>query len=362
MNKDIVDILAKKDFSKSDIVSLLSCQGEDMEFLFDKALQTKLEVLDNKVHLRGLIEYSNICRKDCLYCGLRKDNKKVQKYNLTDEEVLSCAKLAVKFNYGSIAIQSGERQDETFVSKIEYLIKKIKQISGGALGITLSLGEQSKETYERWFSAGAHRYLLRIESSNKELFYKIHPKDDIHLYEDRIRCIDDLLSIGYQTGTGCMIGLPFQTNEDLADDLLFFKEKDVAMVGMGPFIPHPDTPLWRYRDIIPSNKERMQLTLKMIAVLRLMMPKINMVSATANQTIDPLGREQAIACGANVIMPNLSPEEFRDEYLIYPDKAFVHDKPEECLSCLYNKMKSINHEILYGAWGDSKAFEEKNKK
>ena len=156
-----------------------------------------------------------------------------------------------------------------------------------------------------------------------------------------------------------MIGLPFQTVDDLADDLIFFRKKDVAMVGMGPFIPHPDTPLYQYADEIPSVEDRMNLTLKMIAVLRLMMPEINMVAATATQTVDPLGREKAVLAGANVIMPNLTPNKYREDYLIYPDKACVGDKPEQCSSCLDLRMKSIKHEILYNAWGDSKAFVKK---
>ncbi|MBR1626506.1 MAG: [Bacteroidales bacterium] len=357
MKTDLNDILQKNgNFSKEELVFLLSLQGSDMQKLLDKALEVKLKYLDNKVRLRGLIEYSNKCRKNCLYCGLRSSNTSVKRYELSEDEVIECAKMAMDSHYGSIAIQSGERQDKEFVEKIEYLIKKVKQISNNKLGITLSLGEQSFETYKRWFDAGAHRYLLRIEASNKNLYYKIHPENELHSYENRISCIDNLLKTGYQTGTGVMIGLPFQTKEDLADDLLFFKAKNVAMVGMGPFIPHPDTPLWQYKDLIPDKRERMRLTLKMIAVLRLMMPQINMVSATANQTIDESGREKAVVCGANVIMPNLSPEENREEYSIYPDKACVHDKPDQCRNCLDIRMHTIDHEILYDDWGDSLAF------
>ena len=157
-----------------------------------------------------------------------------------------------------------------------------------------------------------------------------------------------------------MVGLPFQTPEILASDLLFFRDKDVAMVGMGPYIPHPDTPLYAFADQIPSSEERVKMTLRMIAILRLMMPEINMVAATAMQTLDPFGREKAIMAGANVIMPNLTPNEFREEYLIYPDKACVSDKPDECFSCLDLRMKGIGHDILYNAWGDSPAFLKKH--
>lgn len=353
------DILEKDFLEKDDIVRLLSTEGEEMKALLRKALEVKLHRLDNYVHLRGLIELSNICRKSCLYCGVRRDNAKVERYTLSENEAVDCARLAQQLGYGSVAIQSGERNDPEFVEMITRIVLRIKEIDNGALGITLSLGEQSEETYRRWFEAGAHRYLLRIESSNEELYYRIHPRNERHDFHRRLDCIDALLGIGYQTGTGVMVGLPFQTLENLADDLLFFRSKDVAMVGMGPYIPHPDTPLYQYAGGIPTVEERMNLTLKMIAILRLMMPEINMVAATANQTIDPLGREKAIQAGANVIMPNLTPNEYREDYLIYPDKACVSDKPQECFSCLDIRMKAIGHEILYNAWGDSVAFTKK---
>ncbi|MBP3254158.1 MAG: [FeFe] hydrogenase H-cluster radical SAM maturase HydE [Bacteroidales bacterium] len=356
MQTNIQQLLEKRTFNESEIVTLLSVKGEEMKMLLDKALETKLKFLDNNVHLRGLIEYSNKCRKNCLYCGLRKDNNAVDRYEMTDNQVFQCIELAQKLNYGSVALQCGERQDKHFTDKIEYLVKEIKRRSQGTIGITLSCGEQSEQTYRRWFNAGAHRYLLRIETANEELYYKIHPKDSVHSFKKRMECIDTLLKTGYQTGTGVMIGLPFQTTEDLARDILFFQQKDVAMVGMGPFIPHPDTPLWQYRDLIPSKEERMSMTLKMIAVLRLVMPEINMVSATANQTIDDLGREKAVVAGANVIMPNLSPQENREEYSIYPDKACVHDTPEQCYNCLDIRMHTVSHKILYKEWGDSVAF------
>ena len=342
-----------------EIKLLLAAEGEDKKKLFDKALQTKLAHLDNYVHLRGLIEYSNICTKYCLYCGVRCKNLKVERYTLSDEEVIECAKLAHELGYGSVALQSGERSDKVFVDKITYLVKEIKKIDNGSLGITLSLGEQTEETYRRWFEAGAHRYLLRIESSNEELYYKIHPKNSLHDFRHRVECLEILKKTGYQTGTGVMVGLPFQTLDHLAADLLFFKHMDVAMVGLGPYIPHPDTPLYKFKDLIPSAAERMDLTLKMIAILRLLMPEINMVAATANQTVDPQGREKAISAGANVIMPNLTPGEYRESYFIYPDKACVHDTPDQCQSCLDIRLAAIGHKILYNAWGDSLAFTKK---
>ena len=339
------ELIEKYPLEKEDIIQLLTTTGDDMQMLFRKAQEVKFSVLDNNVHLRGLIEYSNKCRKSCLYCGVRSNNKNIERYTLTNDEVIECAKLSHKLGYGSVAIQSGERSDRDFTDKITTLIKRIKEIDGGSLGITLSLGEQSDEVYRQWFEAGAHRYLLRIESSNEELYYKIHPHDERHDFHKRLACIDSLISIGYQTGTGVMVGLPFQTIENLADDLLFFKQKDVAMVGMGPFIPHPDTPLYKYADQIPPVQERMDMTLKMIAILRLMMPEINMVAATANQTIDPMGREKAIMAGANVIMPNLSPTPVRKKYQLYDNKICTGDESAQCRGCIDRRMKSIGYEV-----------------
>ncbi len=343
-------------YDKNEIVSMLNARGADEEALMQRALATKLEHLDNNVHLRGLIEYSSVCSKNCLYCGLRSGNGHAERYTMTDAEVLDCARQAMELHYGSVAIQCGERSDKAFTDKIAYLVREIKRLSDGQLGITLSCGEQTEEVYRQWFEAGAHRYLLRIEASNESLYYKIHPNDDRHSFAKRLACIDNLMKIGYQTGTGTMIGLPFQTVEDMADDLLFFQRKGVAMVGMGPFIPHPETPLWQYRDIIPSVDERLAMTMRMIAVLRLMMPEINMVSATANQTLHPQGRSRAIKAGANVLMPNLSPTTYRRDYQIYPDKQCVDETADRCASCLELQMRAIGHNILYDAWGDSKAF------
>ena len=338
--------------TRNEIIELLSLEGKEEQQLLDQALACKLSHLDNKVHLRGLIELSSLCGKNCLYCGLRASNTEATRYTMSDEEVLDCARQAVTLRYGSVALQCGEQQTEAFAAKVERLCRLIK--GEDDLGITLSCGEQSAEVYARWREAGAHRYLLRIESSTPELYYKIHPHDSRHDFDTRMRCIETLKQLGYQTGSGVMIGLPFQTTEHLADDLLFFQQMDVAMVGMGPFIPHPQTPLWQYRDIIPSKEERLRLTLKMIAVLRLMMPKINMVSATANQTISPRGRELGILAGANVVMPNLSPLTHREDYSIYPDKAGVNDTAQQCSDNLEAMLAAIGHEIEYGAWGDSK--------
>ena len=345
-------------YTRDELVTLLSSQGNDYEELRQRALEVKKSEIGNKIFLRGLIEYSNYCHKNCFYCGIRRDNKNVSRYQLTDDEVYRCADLAMELGYGSLAIQSGERSDAEFTNKIAELVFQIKKRSNNALGITLSCGEQSEEVYKQWFEAGAHRYLLRIETSNKDLYYKIHPQNQAHDFETRINALRSLIKVGYQTGTGVMIGLPFQTMEHLANDLLFFKNLNVAMVGMGPFIAHQDTPLWQYHTLIPDAETRVQLTLKMISALRLLMPKINIVASTANQTLFENGREQAVLAGANIIMPNLTAEQYREKYFIYPDKTNVGDSPIKYNFCLFDKMKSINHEIIYNKWGDSRAFTE----
>jgi len=253
-------------------------------------------------------------------------------------------------------MQAGELESPTFTARVEHLVKEIKKLSAGKLGITLSLGEQSREVYERWFEAGAHRYLLRIETSSPELYHRYHPGDDFHDFERRKECLCSLRSIGYQTGTGVMIGLPFQDASHLADDLLFMRDMDVDMVGMGPFIEHQHTPLFQYRDQLLPIEERFDLALKMVAVLRILMPDINIAAATALQAIDPLGREKAVKVGANIIMPNITPGKYRNDYALYENKPCVDEEPEECMNCLDVRVQLADGEIGYGEWGDSKHF------
>ncbi len=315
----------------------------------------------NKVYFRGLIEFSNICAKNCLYCGIRKGNEKVIRYNVSDEEILESCRFAWENRFASVVLQSGELSAPAFVKRVDDLLKKIKQISNGELGITLSCGEQTMDTYKRWFESGAHRYLLRIESSNRELYYKIHPEDETHSFEKRVQSLGFLKEAGYQVGTGVMIGLPFQTYEHLADDLLFFKKIDIDMCGMGPYIEHEDTPLYEHRNLLKSKQERFDLALNMIAVLRLLMPDINIAAATALQAIDPAGREKALAIGANVIMPNLTPAAYREEYQLYEDKPCLDEDAELCRNCLEARIHVAGAEIGYGEWGDSKHFSRRMK-
>ncbi|MCT4615207.1 MAG: [FeFe] hydrogenase H-cluster radical SAM maturase HydE [Marinifilaceae bacterium] len=359
--KNIDEILAKSEFSKSDIVQLLQVEGDDEKKLFKKSHQIKIDNVGNEVYFRGLVELSNICKKDCLYCGIRKSNTGINRYNIPDDKILEAAKFAYENNYGSIVLQAGERDDKDFVNRITYLLRSIKEISKGELGITISLGEQTRETYRRWFEAGAHRYLLRIESSNPDLYYKIHTNNDLHSHSKRLECLKILKGEGYQVGTGVMIGLPFQSFEDLANDILFMKDFDIDMVGMGPYIEHSDTPLFQYKDSLKSLDYRFRLALRMIAILRIVMKDINIASATALQAIDPLGREKALKIGANVIMPNITPTSNRSDYLLYQNKPCTDEGAEDCTNCMEARINLADGVIGYGKWGDSKHFKKRNK-
>ncbi|MDZ4181803.1 MAG: radical SAM protein, partial [Candidatus Cloacimonadaceae bacterium] len=224
------------------MIQLLSLTDPiEIEALYKRAYAIKEQFVGTTVYYRGLIELSNICAKDCYYCGIRASNSAVERYLIDKEEVLAEAKWCFDQGYGSIVIQSGEREDKWYADHITDLVSGIKKLSGGELGITLSLGEQSEAVYRQWFEAGAHRYLLRIETSNPELYKTLHPAD--HSFEKRVGCLRTMKKIGYQVGTGVMIGLPGQTVADLADDILFFYDEDIDMLGMGPFIPHQETPL-----------------------------------------------------------------------------------------------------------------------
>lgn len=336
------------------LAAAIACEDAAFEeALREEACRVKLATIGPEVYLRGLIEISNRCVKDCLYCGIRRDIR-CPRYELTDEEVLTTARIAARRRFGSVVIQGGERTDTAFIRKITRLVKAIKAIDTGddpPLGITLSLGEQPREVYEEWFDAGAHRYLLRIESSNPDLYHKIHPNDPLHAYDRRLRALYDLKETGFQAGTGAMIGMPFQTAEDMADDLLFYKQFDAPMIGMGPYNPHPETPLTLSGVPYPSAERRFALGLKMIALLRLLMPDINIAAATALEVLDPRGREKGILSGANVIMPNITPEEQMVKYNLYDRKTSLPDGPSSLEDFTDEKIV-----IGYGRWGDSKHF------
>lgn len=353
----IDNILTKSILTRDDLVYLLS-SGEEKEkhALFRKAYQVKKQHCGNIVYLRGLIELSNICRKDCNYCGIRKSNDKVERYTLQDEDVVDMAMYAWRRDFGSIVIQSGERTGRAFIDGLTGLIKIIREKTENQLGITLSCGEQDMETYHKWFDAGAHRYLLRVETTSEELFRKIHPDNEFHRFGDRFRALENLRKVGFQAGTGVMIGLPGQTMENLADDLLFFKEFDVDMIGMGPYIPHSDTPMGKWKIPLLKPAGRLELSLRMIALARIMLKDVNIASSTALQALDPDGRIKAILAGANVFMPNMTPKIFADNYDLYEGKPAVRDNAMEIVKELETRLKALGEVIGYGKWGDSKHF------
>jgi len=343
--------------TRSQIVEKLSLsEPESLKTLFAEANAVKISTIGNKVFLRGLIEFSNICSKNCYYCGIRRGNRTVNRYELTDEEALAIVDFAWKNHYGSVVLQSGEQQSAHFTKRIAHLLHEIKSYTNNEIGITLSCGEQTAETYRKWFKAGAHRYLLRIETSNKELYSKLHPNNAKHSFDARLDAVRRLRDEGYQLGTGVMIGLPFQTIEHLADDLLFFQAMNVDMVGMGPYLEHSQTPMYLYRHLLLPPEKRLDLALKMVAVLRLLMPDINIAATTALQVLHPEGREMAVSAGANIIMPNMTLPEFRNNYLIYEHKPGVNDDAALSKSKLEENLCHAGIDIGYGEWGDSRHF------
>lgn len=348
--KDILD----RDFhNREDLIAMLSAEGGERKLLFAKAAEIKQKYVGNKVYYRGLIELSNICSKNCYYCGIRKGNKSLKRYNLSDDEIIAAARFAWENKYASIALQSGEIESDAFTVRIENLLRRIMEMTDGSLGITISLGEQTEEVYRRWMEAGARRYLLRIEASDPELYLKLHPNDGHHLFSRRVECLESLKRLGYQTGTGVMIGLPWQTVNHLAADIEFMREMDIDMCGMGPYIEHADTPLISKTDSLMPLIDRFDLSLKMIATMRIVMKDINIVAATALQAIDPMGREKGVMVGANIVMPNITPGKYRDSYKLYDNKPCTDDSEEDCKGCLEARLGLANADIGYGEWGDS---------
>jgi len=322
-----------------------------LQALYDCAYRVKARHVGRVVYFRGLIECGNFCAKDCYYCGIRKSNHKVTRFQMGEEEMLREALWAFQQEYGSVVIQAGERQDAAQVELIERVLQRITAVTAGKLGITLSLGEQSEATYRRWREAGAHRYLLRIETTNPHLYKSLHPPD--HHFETRKTCLSLLKQTGYQVGTGVMIGLPGQTLDDLVDDISFMQAIDVDMVGMGPFIPHRDTPLGQQIPPYTQAQQQAALTLglKMIAVTRIVLKDINIAAATALQALTPAGRELGLRCGANVIMPNVTAPEFRLNYTLYDNKPCLGEDASLCRGCLVRRIEGLGETIGFNEWG-----------
>ena len=342
----------------ADLVALLGLSdSEAVDALFECAYEIKARYVGRVAYFRGIVECSNFCTKDCLYCGIRRSNTRVERFEMDEAEIVREALWAFEAKYGSCVIQSGERSDPAWVEKIERVVRKIKEETDNQLGITLSLGEQTEETYRRWREAGAHRYLLRIETSSPSLYQAFHPDD--HSFELRVECLHRLRRTGWQVGTGVMMGLPGQTLEDLADDLFFFREMDIDMIGMGPYIPHADTPLGQQSGSYSESQKReaFLLGLKMIAVARLFLKDVNIAAATALQALDPAGREKGLRAGANVIMPNLTDTSLRPKYQLYDGKPCLDENSTMCRGCLERRIQGIGETIGWNHWGDAPHYQ-----
>jgi len=359
----IADLLQRGGaFTRAELLRLLQVEGDERKQLMARAAAVRRESVGDKVYFRGLIEYSNRCRKNCLYCGVRSGNAAVSRYQLTEAEVLSAADFAWRQRYGSIVIQGGERQDEEFVAEISALLVKLHAATNHELRVTLSFGEQAPATYRQWYAAGATRYLLRIETASPDLYRQLHPDDGRHRFADRCAALAELRAAGYQVGTGTMVGLPGQTVAHLADDLLFFREQDCDMFGLGPYLEHEDTPLWAVRDALWPQRQRLEYKLRMIALLRIMMPQVNIAATTAMQAVEPRGRELAIRAGANVIMPNLTPTQYRADYRLYEGKPCLDEDRGMCRQCLLGRIAATGYRVALGEWGDSAHFRSRSGK
>ncbi len=313
------------------------------------ARETAYRYYGNKVYIRGLIEFSNYCRNDCYYCGIRRSNTRAQRYRLEKEDILACCEEGYELGFRTFVLQSGEDGYYTDEKLIE-IITDIKQQYPDC-AITLSLGEKEKESYQRYFDAGADRYLLRHETSNAQHYRCLHPQELSS--EHRKQCLKDLKAIGFQTGCGIMVGSPSQTLKHIVEDLHFMKELQPEMVGIGPFLPHHDTPFCNE----PSGS--FTLTLTLLSILRLILPDVLLPATTALGTIDPQGREQGILAGANVVMPNLSPVAVRKKYMLYDNKICTGDEAAECRTCLSNRMKRIGYELVIDRGDSIRKIEEK---
>ena len=311
-------------------------------YLFELAREERHLHYGHDVYVRGLIEFTNYCRNDCLYCGIRKSNPHVSRYRLSEEHILDCCRIGYDLGFRTFVLQGGEDGYYTR-ERMVHVIESIRSRHPDC-AITLSIGEKSREDYQAFYEAGANRYLLRHETFNANHYSRLHPPS--LSAAARQKCLWDLKDIGYQTGTGFMVGSPYQTPQDLAEDMLFIRELNPQMVGIGPFIPHHDTPF--------SNEAAgtLELTLFMLGLLRLMLPKVLLPSTTALGTIDPKGRELGILAGANVVMPNLSPTGVRKDYALYDNKICTGDEAAECRQCLERRMESIGYRVVT-ARGDS---------
>ena len=334
--RKIIDKLHRENnLSKDELYMLVSSiDDENREYLISKADETRRRFYDNKVYMRGLIEFTNYCKMDCLYCGIRRSNKNAERYRLTFDEIMECADIGDRLGYKTYVLQGGEDPYFTDESMVD-IIKGIKNRYPNN-AITLSLGERSYESYKKMYDAGADRYLLRHETATKSLYDSLHPGVSI---ESRRECLYNLKKIGFQAGAGFMVGLPNQTDMDLVNDLMFVKKFEPAMCGIGPFIPQKDTPLG------DEEGGTLEKTILMLSIVRLLLPEVLLPATTALGTIDPTGREKGIKAGGNVVMPNLSPTSVREKYALYDGKICTGDEAAECRMCIERRMKKFGYDV-----------------
>lgn len=336
-----IDIINKLDGTQSadreELIFLLNNINENETRLLGELARKKAqEAFSNKIYIRGLIEISNYCKNDCLYCGIRRSNKKAVRYRLSKDEILSCCEKGSALGFRTFVLQSGE--DGYFTDEVMCDITRTIKLEYPDCAVTLSLGEKSAESLKKLYDAGADRYLLRHETATPEHYGLLHPPE--MRLKTRLECLKNLKEIGFQTGAGFMVGSPYQTVENLADDLIFIKKFKPQMCGIGPFVPHKDTPFAN------MQSGSVRLTLILLSIIRLMLPKVLLPATTALGTVDGKGREKGILHGANVVMPNLSPIEHRKDYSLYDNKICTGDEAAECIECLSARMRSIGYEIV----------------
>lgn len=346
--KELIDKLEEKRILPGDEFRflLIDITDDELDYLRERACVTARKYFGNRIYTRGLIEFTNYCKNDCYYCGIRRSNKNAIRYRLSEEDILNCADTGYSLGFRTFVLQGGE--DPYYTD--DFLAELIKSIKGKHpdCAITLSIGERSYESYEKLFKAGADRYLLRHETASEEHYAKLHPST-LSL-KNRKQCLRNLKEIGYQVGAGFMVGSPYQTVDNLVEDLLFLKELNPHMVGIGPFIPHHQTPF------AGETAGSLRQTLMLLSIIRLMLPNVLLPATTALGTVHPQGREMGILYGANVVMPNLSPTSVRKKYELYDNKICTGDEAAECRYCLERRMNRIGYELAVDR-GDYKPME-----
>ncbi len=340
---------------RSEILKWLKTEDdESLQELWQKADLVRQKNVGNEVHLRGLLEFSNTCSRDCHYCGLRAGNRKIERYQMPEEEIMACVQEGAVYKYGTVVLQSGE----DLSLDVEWMAKLIRRIKKETpLAVTLSLGERSREELALWREAGADRYLLRFETSNETLYQRIHPARP-GTQNNRMELLKVIGELGYEVGSGVMVGIPGQTYEDLAKDIEMFRSLNLDMVGVGPFIAHHDTMLGqeaKEKSIISPNQvpNTELMTYKVIALTRIACPQANIPATSALATLNtPTGRELGLSRGANIVMPNLTPKKYRALYEIYPAKACIDETAADCRACMHGRIRSIGRDVGTGR-GDS---------